>query len=195
MLNVLIFGVYWDSTFPNLCFFFLFFRVAPPPPWTCQRLPSSLKGLAESESDEEQAVSWSNCAGRRWFSGGLVERRPNLKERILAVGNCPSIIHGSVKNGCISNTSYCYFQMYRHFSLNHDYGRKSSISSYKLDFHEFSRVKHSFLSAKIGEKQLRVVSGVRSTGVQTTRKTNAAKTDETNRWPNSIFQLFLSHFF
>ena len=39
------------------------------------------------------------------------------------------------------------FQISRHLPLKHDYGRKSSIRSYKLNFHSFGRV-----SAKIGEK-------------------------------------------
>ena len=78
---------------------------SPPPP---ESPTWRLKGLAESESDEEQAVAWSNSAGR-WFSGGLVEKRHNLikfdpgsDSRELRIARIPSIIHGSVKNGSLS---------------------------------------------------------------------------------------------
>ena len=119
----------------KLCVFYLFFRVAPHLP-TFAFKPQR------------------PCRKRVWWgtSGFLVKLRKDVVFRWID-GNCPSVIHGSVKNGCISNNnSYCYFQISRQFPLNHDYGRKSSISSYKLNFHEFSRVKHSFPSMKIGEK-------------------------------------------
>lgn len=169
--------MYWDSTFPNFVFFYLFFRVAPHLP-TFAFKPKR------------------PCRKRVWWgtSGFLVKLRGKDVVFRWIDGNCPSVIHGSVKNGCISNNSYCYFQISRQFPLNHDYGRKSSISSYKLDFHQFSRVKHSFPSMKIGEKTVESCLGCSFDRSRNQEEDQCRKNRrKTNRWPNSIFQLFLSH--